>query len=70
MKATARSYLGDTTLSTNYATPAKVAAAVRSPHRAYDYSPERTRLVDLRHSALDSPMKPLEEEKFVQMVKD
>ena len=62
--------MADTTLSTNYATPAKVAAAVASPHRGYAYSPERTRLVDLKHSCLDSPMKPLEEEKFVQMVKD
>lgn len=52
-------------LSTDYATPSKIPPALGAS-RAYDYSPERSRLSRLN----ESPLRPEEEDKFVQLVKD
>lgn len=59
------SRFAEASLSTDYATPSKIPPALGAS-RAYDYSPERSRIVRLA----ESPLRPEDEDKFVQLVKD
>ena len=54
------SRFAEASMSTDYATPSKIPPALGAS-RAYEYSPERSRIVRLN----ESPLRPEEEDKFV-----